>query len=178
LIAEAVTASEAGSLIGTAGQIRSIPLDQSLAWTQSKRISAWHPQVALPRATRSAIVAWAQNITHQSVPYWSAVDFGLIPAADVLFNRTGGILSPRLNTFLNAINALKNSQSKFICSTLVWRAYYEGTGHTLDLSNPNLLSAQPGSLMGSYSPAFIAQLATVFVVPETFARSPQLKQIF
>jgi hypothetical protein len=178
LIAEAVTAAEAGSLIGIAGQVRSIPLDQSLMWTQSQRVSAWHPQVALSGATRSAIVAWAQNITSQAPPYSSAVDFGLIPAANALFVPTGGILSTRFNTFLNAIGALKYSTNAFICSTLVWRAYYEGTGHSLDLSNPNLLSAQPGSLMASYSPAFIAQLATVFIVPETFVRSPQLKQIF
>ncbi len=178
LIAEAVTATEAGSLIGTAGQVRSIPLDQSLAWTQSQRISAWHPRIALPGATRSAIVTWAQSITSQGLPYWSTVDFGLIPAAHALFFATGGTLSPRFNAFLNEINTLTNSTSTFICSTLVWRAYYEGTSHTLDLSNPNLMSTQPGSLIGGYSPAFIAQLAAVFVVPETFARSPQLKQIF
>jgi len=32
--------------------------------------------------------------------------------------------------------------------------------------------------MASFDPAFIAQLAKVFVVPETFARSPVLKQLF
>jgi len=178
LIAEAVTAAEAGPLIGTAGQVRSIPLDQSMVWTQSNRISAWHPLTALSGATRSAIVTWAQNITTQGLPYWSTADFGLIPAADTLFEYGGEVLSPRVNFFLGDLNALKNSTSAFICSTLVWRAYYEGTSHTLDLSNPNLLSAQPGSLMASYDPAFIAQLAKVFVVPETFARSPLLMQIF
>lgn len=60
----------------------------------------------------------------------------------------------------------------------MWRAYYEGTAHTVDLSNPNLMSAQPGSLIAGFNPAFIAQLASVFIVPETFARSLQLKQIF
>ena len=188
LIAEAITAAEAGSLIGTAGQVRSIPLDQSLAWTQSQRISAWHPKpaLALSGATRSAIVTWAQNITSQGLPYWTNGDFALIAGADTLYllNQTHF-----LPAYLNKIYALTTSTSTFICSTLVWRAYYEGTGHTLDTSHPNLMSAQPVSLMSTFGPGFISLLdqppvgctgcaGSVFMVPETLVRTGLLSQIF
>ena len=107
LIAKAVTAAEAGSLIGTAGQVRSIPLDRSLMWTQSIRVSAWRPKVALPAATRNAIVAWAERTTSQGLPYWSDGDFGLVPAAYLLFK--ADLLTPlpalltRMNAFLNKV---------------------------------------------------------------------------
>jgi hypothetical protein len=98
-------------------------------------------------------------------------------------------LPARLNLFLNEIYALTNSTSTFICSTLVWRAYYEGTGHALDISQPNLMTAQPGSVLGTFSPGFISLLrnppvgctgwcGSVFMVPETFVRSGKLSQIF
>jgi hypothetical protein len=80
--------------------------------------------------------------------------------------------------FLNELNSFKNSTTTFLCSTLVWRAYYEGTGHTVDLSNPNLMTPEPGSLMAAFSPSFITQLDSVFIVPETLAVSPQLMKIF
>ncbi len=189
LIAEAITATEAGSSIGTAGQVRSIPLDQSLAWTQSKRISAWRPKpaFALPEATRNAIITWAQTKTSQGLPYWTNGDFGLIAAAAKLYGSAPtSLLVP---AYLNKIYTLTTSTSTFICSTLVWRAYYEGTVHTLDISQPNLMDAQPGSLLETFSPGFMHLLAqppagctgcdgSVLIVPETFVRSPFLSQIF
>ena len=188
LIAEAITAAEAGSLIGTAGQVRSIPLDQSLAWTQSQRISAWHPKTALSGATRSAIVTWAQNITSQGLPYWSTGQLvGLPAAANALYLIGQTALAER---YLKEIYALTTSTSTFICSTLVWRAYYEGTGHTLDISQPNLMSAQSPSLMATFSQNFInlflsqapvgctVWCGSTLMVPETLVRSGKLSQIF
>lgn len=136
---------------------------------------------------RDAIVAWAKGVTSQGLPYWSTADFGLILAADTLYvlNQTHF-----LPAYFNKIYSLTTSTSTFICSTLVWRAYYEGTSHTLDIAQPNLMSAQPGSVLGSLSPGFISLLSqapagcigcagSVFIVPETFARnSSKLSQIF
>jgi hypothetical protein len=81
------------------------------------------------------------------------------------------------------LNSNKNSTAEFICSTLVWRAYYEGTGHTLDISKVNLLTASPGSWLYKQTPVlrdeFIQEeLAPVLALPETFVRSPLLRQIF
>jgi hypothetical protein len=185
LIAEAVTPAEAGSL----GQVRSVPLEQSTVWTGAIRMTGWHPQTPLPGATSDAIVAWTLNITSQvpSLPYWNPVtDFAEpILGADLLFVATGGnllSLPANFNRFLNELNNNKNSTSKFICSTLVWRAYYEGTGHTLDISNPNNMTATAGSILGNLNPlfrsVFIQELDPVLVVPQTFVTSPLLKQIF
>jgi len=174
LIAEAVTAAEAGTL----DPVHSVAFEHSLVWTDSYIVSAVHPQVALPGTTKDAIVAWAQNATSQKLPYWNAFTDIIIPlsAAQSLYDKTG--LSPRLNLFLNLMNTSKYSTNKFICSTLVWRAYYEGTSHALDISTPNNMSALPGSVMANASAAFLAQLGAVFVVPETFAKSPKLSRVF
>jgi len=181
-IGEAVTAGEAGIW----GQVRSVPLEQSLLW-EANRLSAFRPKSPLSGAVRSAIVSWANTITVQGLPYCSPLDLGLILAADVLYVAA---LPARVNLFLHEIYALTNSTSTFICSTLVWRAYWEGTGHSLDISQPNLMSAQPGSLLGTVSPGFIGLLVqppagctscsgSTFVVPETFARNTTLlSQIF
>jgi hypothetical protein len=163
---------------GAFGQVRSVPLEQSTVWTEYFIVSAFHPTVPLLSTQKDAIVAWAKNITSQGLPYWNVADFGLIVGADVLFDASFGTLTPRFNAFLNAIGSFKNSTSTFICSTLVWRAYYEGTSHTLDISNPNLMTPEPGSLMAAFSSSFITQLDAVFIVPETFAVSPQLSKMF
>ena len=184
-LAEAVTPSEAGIW----GQVRALPLDQSLVWNAlavpGSRIAAFTPQVPLSGATRSAIVAWANNITKQGLPYWNtSTDFvSPILVAYSTYVATLGVITPRFTSVLNLLNANKNSTSKFICSTLVWRAYYEGTGHTLDISSPNLMSAAPGSDLGNLPSllrdSLIAKLAPVLVVPETFVRNTQkLRQIF
>jgi hypothetical protein len=191
LIAEAIRSDEAGSTPGTnTGQVAQRALDQSFMWTQSTAVSALHPTVGLPGATRSAIVAWAQSITSQGftsqgLPYWSDADLKLPLGAYLLYNAFGGVLSggalTRFNLFLNELNSLKYSTSTFICSTLVWRAYYEGTKGTsqaMDLSNPNLMLPSYGSMTGFTLPFVVVDLRPVLVLPQTIAVSPQLSPIF
>jgi N-acetylneuraminic acid mutarotase len=193
MLAEAVTASEAGAN----GQVRALPLEQSLVWT-AQRLTGWTPKNSpLSSTERDGIVGWAADITNQGLPYWSlTTDIGIpITGAWLLFSNTCGLVTPRFNSFINLLNTSKNSVSKFICGTLVWRAYFEGTAHTLDISNPNNITATPGSTLGNlpvFSPVpafcpvspqtvldeFLDQLSTVLVLPETFATSPKLKQIF
>jgi hypothetical protein len=184
-LAEAVTPGEAGIW----GQVRALPLDQSLVWNAlavpGSRIAAFTPRVPLSGATRNAIVGWANNITKQGLPYWNASTDFLSPIliAYSSYVATLGVVTPRFTSVLNLLNANKNSTTKFICSTLVWRAYYEGTSHALDISSPNLMSAAPGSDLGNLPSllrdSFIAKLADVLVVPETFVRNtPKLRQIF
>lgn len=183
LIAEAIPATDPSA--STFGQVRSVFLEQSTVWTEATRMSAWHPQAGLPGATRDAIVAWAGNVTAQvpRLTYWPPSSFVTeVDTADALFIFFGGILNPRINGFLSALNSYKNSTTMFICSTLVWRAYWEGTGHTLDISTPNNMTAAPGSIVGNlpipFRGAFLNNLASVFIVPETFVTSPKLSQIF
>lgn len=186
-IAEAVTSTEAEANIF--GQVRSVPLEHSLAWNGALTMTAWHPipALSLPGATRSAIVAWAQNVTMQGLPYGNIASMSSeVLAADALFavqslTPTPALLT-RFNGFLSLLNSAKNSITSFICSTLVWRAYWEGTGHSLDISTPNNITATPGSVLGNlptpFRSAFIAQLASVFLVPQTFATSPKMSQVF
>jgi hypothetical protein len=181
LIAEAIPATDPSA--NTFGQVRSLFLEQSTVWTEATRISAWHPPAGLPGATRDAIVSSAKTFTSGGLPYWPASSFVTeIDAADALFIAFGGILNPRINGFLSVLNSDKNSTTMFICSTLVWRAYWDGTGHTLDISTPNNMTAAPGSIMGNlpipFRGAFLNNLASVFIVPETFVTSPKLSQIF
>jgi hypothetical protein len=184
-VAEAVTSTEAEANIF--GQVRSVPLEHSLAWNGAVTMTAWHPRLPLTGATRSAIVTWAQNITIQGLPYGNIASMSSeVLAADALWaiesvTPTPAILT-RFNGFLTLLNSAKNSTTSFVCSTLVWRAYWEGTAHTLDISTPNNITATPGSVLGNlptpFRDAFIAQLASVFVVPQTFVTSPKLSQVF
>jgi probable HAF family extracellular repeat protein len=164
------------------GQVRSVPLELSTVWTEANRITAWHTTTALSSATRAAIVYWAKGVTSQGLTYWnmnSLIDE--VDGADALLIALGGN-STRFTAFINQIGVFKNSTSTFICSTLVWRAYWEGTGHTMDISTPNNMTAQPGSMLGNLPKPllglFLDYLDPVLVVPETFVSSPQLKQIF
>ncbi len=186
-VAEAVTSTEAEANIF--GQVRSVPLEHSLAWNGALTMTAFRPApaLALPGATRAAIVAWVQNITIQGLPYGNIASMSTeVLAADALFaiesvTPTPALLT-RFNGFLTLLNSAKNSTTSFICSTLVWRAYWEGTGHSLDISTPNNMTAAPGSVLGNlptpFRSAFINQLGSVFVVPQTFATSPKLSQVF
>ncbi len=188
LVAEAVTPDEAGG----GQQVRSLALEQSLLWT-APRISGFTSRNPITNATRDEIVGWAKTFTNQGIPYWN-VPFempGLVLAAALDFSpfrQTHGYVND-----LSALNAAKNSTSKFICSTLVWATYWHGTGQTLDLSDPNNMTAERGSFLDhslllrlgnpflanrNLFNIFIDQLRPVVVVPETFARSPRLKQIF
>ncbi|HXT68549.1 MAG TPA: hypothetical protein VN700_02265 [Vicinamibacterales bacterium] len=185
-LAEAVTAGEAG----VGGEVRSVPLEQSLVW-KARTMAGFTTRTPIANAMRDAIVEWASAITQQGLPYWSVDTDILQPLAEVtrlfrpLLHLPYVARSPLRGTFdaiLAFLDARKNSTSTFICSTLVWRAYWEGTGHTLDLSTPNLMSADTGTVFGNLPAIFrdllIEALRPVFIVPETFVRSPKLVQIF
>ena len=179
LIAEAVTASESFGQ----GQVRTVALDRSTVYAgYPNRIAVFRPiqTLALTRAQRDSIVSWAQSTTGMGLPYWNVpTDMG-IPIATAWLSWPP--TTPRKLLVLNAMLALlthnETSTSKYICSTLVWQAYLNGTGGALDLSQPNLMSAAPGSILANYTdPLFMSILADHFIVPETFVRSPKLHQI-
>ena len=179
-LAEAVTAGEAGPW----GQVRSLPLEQSLVWA-APRIAGYTPLAPFSGSTRDSIVAWAEQTTKLGLPYWKPLPDLAVPifgAYIVWAAYAGNPPRPLFQPYLTFLANNKNATSKYICSTLVWRAYWEGSGHTLDISTPNNMTAQPGSILGvlpiPFRGAFIDQLRPVLVVPETFVTSPKLKQIF
>ena len=85
----------------------------------------------------------------------------------------------RFQRALSAIRAKNYKLDAFICSTLVWRAYLEGTNQAFDLSQPNGAEIQPASVLGSWigDPAFIDRLRPNFVFPDTLASSPLLLRV-
>lgn len=181
LVAEAVTSSEAGTL----GQVRSLPLEETLAWG-SNTIAAFRPIASLSPSgsTRASIVQWAKNITSQALPYWGLLDLALPVEACLDWNPIFHIpLNPvKFWSYMAALNQDTQSTNKFICSTLVWHSYLAGTGGTLDISKPNNMSIAPKTILGALPCAkdgvFLQDLAAKFIVPETFVRSPKLQRVF
>lgn len=170
MVAEAVPHGGPGGL----GEVRSAPLEQSTVWTDSdlNHIAAFRSRedVALSEVDRDAIVRAAFEYTSRGLDYWSIGDLRQLIST---------LLVPIPHRSpLSELNALKHSTRQFICSTLVWRAYWDGTGGTLDLSTPNNMSAAPGSLLQRFPSFLIDLLRPVFIVPETFVRSPRLQQVF
>lgn len=171
LIAEAVTASESFGQ----GQVRTLPLDLSTVYQiYPIRVAVFRPTQELTRGQRESIVSWAQSTTGKGLPYWDVVTDMGIPIATAWLSWP--TITPRRILIFNAMMALLTSNmestNKYICSTLVWQAYLNGTGGMLDLSQPNLMSAKPGSILANYTdPLFISILGEHFIVPETFVRN-------
>jgi hypothetical protein len=168
-IAEAVTKSEAGKL----GQVRSVRLEDSLVWLEA-RTAGFRPtdRLALSGSIRDAIVSRASAFTSENPPanYWNLNIFNILIGPHKLLHL--------LLKLEQTLRDLKPSTTEFICSTLVWHAYFDGTNQTLDISTPNNMTAQPGSMFDGLSPLIIDDLRPYLPVPETFATSPKLKQIF
>ncbi len=163
------------------GITRIVPLESSDLWPGTQRIASFS-STTLTGAQRSAIVAYANSKV--GVPYWSYTQtFGPLGGAwtiwQIFFR---GVIPVPFSLFLNQMNVNKNLETAFECATFVWRSYYEGTGHALDISNPNNMTAQPGSIfsvmIGAAGDSFLDQIRPFWVLPETFAKSPHLSQSF
>jgi hypothetical protein len=178
MIAEAVTPGEANG----GQQVRSVSLENSLLWSED-RVTGFELRSGLDSANRDAIINWATTVTNRGLPYWD-IQSELVKIPEAALDWS--ILDPTNPAFmddLTKLNALKNATNKFICSTLVWAAYWNGSGHALDISDPNDMTIEGLSILGVATALrgrqlFIDQLKPVFVAPETFARSPKLQQIF
>lgn len=178
IIAEAVPRDEAAGQ----SQVRALPLDMSTVYApNTDRVAVFRPRIVLSGAQKDAVVAWARQATARNLPYWDVATqlVGPIAAASLLWtpNLSKPLRVPVFDGLMDRLRASTWSTDTFICSTLVWRAYLEGTGGTLDLLRPNLLSATPGSILVALSEAFLERLRPVFIVPETFVRSPALRQV-
>jgi hypothetical protein len=177
LIAEAVTAQEGGTL----GQVRTVPLELSTVYTDGRLID-FYRRFDITAAERIAIVSWASGITAQGLPYFNvATDLaGPFLTASLFWNfqTHQPTNTSRFNLALGYLSAEKFRLDKFICSTLVWRSYYEGTGHRVDISLPNNIAVSPASVLGNWvsDPAFIDRLRPYFVFPDTIALSGTLSR--
>ena len=166
-------------LLQQCGITQVVTLEGSALWDKTTRIADFTPRNPLTAVQRDGIIAYARG--KSGLPYWNyAETFDPLIGAYALWPVFAG--TARFKAFLNQMNASKNLDTAFECATLVWRAYLEGTSHLVDISNPNNMTAQPWSifsfLLGPGGSAFIDQIRPNWVLPETFATSPNLQQIF
>src|ERR1039458_3154546 len=91
--------------------------------------------------------------TSLGLPYWTLGNDIILPITWA-WQAWPPITPQRLlifNAMMLDLDLSTRSTSKFICSTLVWRAYLRGTAGTVDLSNPNNMIAEPGSFFRGYT---------------------------
>jgi hypothetical protein len=164
------------------GITRAIALEQSDIWAGAVRIAGFTPVAPLSSAYRDGITSYANS--KLGLPYWSYGQlFGPLSGAAALWPiHTVPGASSRYTALLTQMDANKNLDTAFECGTLVWRAYLEGTQHTVDISVPNNMTAAPGTMLGFIvglpsGGAFLDQIRPHFVLPETFVESPTLHQI-
>jgi len=179
LIAEAVTAAEASSF----SQVRTLPLDLSTVYQGfPTSVAVFRLKQPLTNVQRATIVFWAHTTTARNLRYWDVLKdiIGPISLAWMDWDPIGHVplIPSAFDDVMAQLHSNTQSTDKFTSSTLAWRAYLEGTAGAVDLSQPNNLRAASGSLLERFSdPVFLAKLSLSVIVPETFARSSQLRQV-
>jgi hypothetical protein len=171
LIAEAVPKGDAGTL----GQVRAVPIEQSTIYTEGSGIDLYRPVQGVSLQQRMAISSWVNGVANRGLIYWTPKDISTFAFALLYYE----IHLPGLfNQEILKLDELKFDTDRFICSTLVWRAYYEGTGHEIDLSTPNYAVSDPvlGTPFGAPK-AFIALLQPHFVFPDTISLSGKVTKV-
>ena len=176
LIAEAVPGREGGSL----GQVRAAPLELSTVYTDGRKVDDFRPVIQLDSTTRNAIVSWAQTETTLGLPCWNVLTDLTVPFVRAWFYWDSTNHRPkdpqRFQQALERMNGKKMMTDKFICSTLVWRSYIEGTGGRLDLSRPN--NARIAGFISEFTDdQFIDRTRPYWVFPDTLAQNPQLQRV-
>jgi uncharacterized repeat protein (TIGR03803 family) len=169
LIAEAVTAGEAGSL----SPVRAAPLELSTVYTDGTRVDFYRSVNALSTTQKDAVVSWTLGTTSRGLPYWNiATDLGKLLWPNLWWN--GSLHQPtnvtRFNQAVAALSATTRSTDKYICSTLVWQAYQQAG---IDfLSTPN--KAHIGGILSGLDPAYVDRIRPFFVFPDTILLSGKL----
>lgn len=181
LIAEAVPSDEAGQL----GEVRAAPLELSTVYTADSVVDFYRPTTSLNTLQKQKVADAAKNYCTQGLPYWkfsisslNAGDFKwfLLAALEWDSQDHMPIYQPIFDQFMKKLDDLKNSNKKFICSTLVSRSYLDGAG--LDLSRPNnagsygILQALAGG-----DPSFLYAIRPHFCFPDTIAQCGLLTHI-
>ena len=178
LVAEAIITSKTplGTITGTTQIAR---LESSDIWNGVNRVAAFTGRdPELSGLYRDSIVDYAkEKSASPGLPYWSFSQvFMPVSAAYPLFLCCSS--SSTYTRLLAQMEANKNLESAFECATLVWRAYLEGTYNSVDLSVSNNMTAAPLTLFSVFSNEYMDQIRPHWIVPETFVRSPFLKQVF
>lgn len=119
-----------------------VPLEDSNAARHGNAVSLFRPNHALTLAQRQNVVDFVKS--HQR-PYWDLLgDFKWITLAAIFYSDLSPVWD-RLQWCTDKCDALKWSSDKFICSTLVWRAYLEGTRNGTGIADPNFDFSDPNN---------------------------------
>ena len=175
LVAEAV----ANDLAEGLGEVRAVPIERSLSFRDGARTGIFRVQPLLTFSQREAVVAYALSLVNRGLRFWSAADdFGALYRTLLLWDtkRDRPFDELRFHQALDALDRRKTALDRFNCATLVWRSYWEGTQHQIDLSEPNQVKVG-GTLQGMATAAFIDRLRSHFVVPDTLYLSGKLLRV-
>ena len=122
-------------------QVRTLPLESSLVFTSGIQVDLFRPNVSLNAVSRTAVTAAAAHYTALGLPYWGLYTDLTQPFLlayhywDPSFHHATS--QARFDQIRAYILSKKMKTDAFICSTLVWRAYLDGTAGTIDISHPN-----------------------------------------
>jgi len=175
LIAEAVTAADAEGL----GEVRTVPIEQSLAFRLGTSVAILRPSTALRPVEERALVEFLGSVANRGLKYWSvAEDFSNMYSAWVLWDSRAD--RPRdpaaFERVVERLNASKLTTARFNCAGLIWRAYWTATQGRVDLATPNRAEIG-GRLAGAFTPAFLARVQPYFISPDTLYRSGKLVEV-
>ena len=163
-VAEAVSEETAEGL----GEVRSVPIEQTLAFHATQKVDFFRLKGGLNPQEREAILRFAGGTVNRGLKFWTASDdFGAIynvwlqwdQQHDRPFNEAA---------FKKALDGLRSrmfSDQRFNCTTLVWRAYWEGSKGRIDLADPNRMGLG-GQLARAFSAAFLNRVLPDFITPD------------
>lgn len=173
--AEAVIAADAQGL----GEVRSVPIEDSLVYTRGQRVAIYRPAMPLSPSQMEATLSFLRTAVRSGARYWNAdEDFSLMYEAWTLWNPKAAAPANtrKFRHVLDQMRDRKFSTERFTCASLVWRAYWTGTGGQLDLAAPNRASIG-GRLGNAVSAEFLARVAPYYVSPDSLMLSGKLQEI-
>lgn len=171
-IAEAVSEESADGL----GEVRSVPIEESLAWRTAQKIDLLRVNGGLGPRDRESILRFAKGLVNRELKFWSASDdFGAVYSMWLQWDpQHDRPLNPvRFQKALDGLRARKFSDQRFNCTTLVWRSYWEGSQGQIDLAAPNRMTLG-GQFAHAFTPAFLGRVLPDFLTPDSLYRSGKL----
>jgi len=175
LIAEAVDEDSVGGL----EEIRAVPIEQTLEWRVAKFIDVFRLKGGLSPTDREGVLGFARGVVNRGLKFWTtAEEVAALYAVWVQWDPQSGrpFNAVHFQQALDRLRANKFSVERFNCTTLVWRAFREGSKGRIDLGDPNRLELG-GNLATAFTPAFLQLLRPYFLGPDTLYRSGKIEKV-
>ncbi len=159
LIAEAVDEESVGGL----DEVRAVPIEQTLEWHVAKFIDVFRLKGGLPPADREAVLGFARGVVNRGLKFWTTPEevaalYAVWLQWDAQNDRP--FHAVHFQQALDRLRANKFSLDRFNCTTLVWRAFREGSKGRIDLGDPNRLEL--GGNLAYFHSGFPGTPSTLF----------------